>query len=554
MTIEEFLIENATNLTDDEYNAAMADLGKMDERAWVDQYSQLMQDKGARWNEVDAVKRAKPLANRLREAFGDVGFAPGKAYLEDVYAKDFESDVPRPLFDEYLAKMKQYYDQEKASQNKETGRIRRKREVDNWVSDGGLLGIIRSLLSSDYEKQRYIDDPESALFGEQAPSFGSAENTRWGSLADLGLGAASAVGDAIPGAGSIVVGPGFRAARDVGHKLTGSPYQKDWTDIAKSIASDMAISGATYALPNFRKFQRVADKAIPPVPESVIARDAINDEVKALRTGIAGNTFGKNPYTDQPYDLLDLVRNDVYNMTEGMRDDLFRVMVNDMPDSYLKNELKGLASQNTIDWSKARAAVENANSLSRSLASGEQMRDVFRGMHSRSIDKEAEPWLEYSATATTKKQQPVRENVNRVVNNKLEMDVPDIHRPPIYQVEKKTLNPLEQAILASFDPTPEEIKQALKSQRFHKIFDKGSSATANWLATLSGSRSRADAKRVRTSEEQDQIDSLKATEARFWEAGFEPKKIEGDPLWEAYSEWKEEKAVDAIKKSLLGGK
>ena len=73
--------------------------------------------------------------------------------------------------------------------------------------------------------------------------------------------------------------------------------------------------------------------------------------------------------------------------------------------------------------------------------------------------------------------------------------------------------------------------------------------------TASGKRSPSKPERVRTPEEQDQIDQIKATESRFWEAGFKPNKVEGDPLWEAYSEWKdEERTKDLVKKSLLGGK
>jgi hypothetical protein len=33
------------------------------------------------------------------------------------------------------------------------------------------------------------------------------------------------------------------------------------------------------------------------------------------------------------------------------------------------------------------------------------------------------------------------------------------------------------------------------------------------------------------------IDEIKEREGRFWEAGFAPKKAEGQPLWEAYRSW-----------------
>ena len=37
MTAEEFLVENAGNLTDAEYNAAMSDLESLDRASWVAQ-------------------------------------------------------------------------------------------------------------------------------------------------------------------------------------------------------------------------------------------------------------------------------------------------------------------------------------------------------------------------------------------------------------------------------------------------------------------------------------------------------------------------------------
>ena len=73
--------------------------------------------------------------------------------------------------------------------------------------------------------------------------------------------------------------------------------------------------------------------------------------------------------------------------------------------------------------------------------------------------------------------------------------------------------------------------------------------------TATGARSPKKAERVRTVEDQMAINRIKAQEERFWEAGFKPNKVEGDPLWEAYSEWEENrKKKDAIKQSLLRGK
>ena len=265
MTAEEFLVENAGNLTDAEYNAAMSDLESLDRASWVAKYSPLMQEKAARWNEVDDVKKSKPLPTRISEAFGKDKFAPGKAYLEDVYATDF-ADVPREQFDEALNKMRDYYNQFVSEQENEAGRIRRQKEVKDW-------GLVKQALTSDYEKQRYIDDPEAALFGEEAPSIGSAENTRWGSMADLGLGAAGAAADALPGWGSLA-GPVIRFGRDVGHRVTNSPYQKSAEDIAKDALADVALTASTAWMPNFRREKRMVENALP---------DAMGRQMKLAR-------------------------------------------------------------------------------------------------------------------------------------------------------------------------------------------------------------------------------------------------------------------------------
>jgi hypothetical protein len=44
-----------------------------------------------------------------------------------------------------------------------------------------------------------------------------------------------------------------------------------------------------------------------------------------------------------------------------------------------------------------------------------------------------------------------------------------------------------------------------------------------------------------TDDDRTQKDWYKANYARQWAAGFKPKEIEGDPLWEAYKEWSEGK-------------
>lgn len=509
MTIEEFLDENTYNLTPEEYNAALADLDSLDAKSWVAKYSPLMMEKTSGWNEVAEVKQSKPLSERIASAFKDVEFDPGKSYKDDVYEKDF-SDVPREKFDEALSKMKQYYDAEVKARDAEYLKEKRKREVQDW-------GLIRDIATSDYEKQRYIDNPQSALFGDQAPSPGEAPETRWGSIADLGLGVAGATGDALPGLRGFA-GPGIRLARDIGHRVTDSPYQKSWSDISKNAGVDFGTTAATAFLPNFRKQKRMMAGGL--IPQEYTVLKEIEQEAKNINEGAAmlGESLGQfSPLSD------------------AARDRSFRNAVANMPESQLKRELAPLAADVNIDWAKAEAIV-NKNTNAAYSAGSKTNREFLRS----TVSENESPLLERA-------------------NNLDEADIIRTETLTGKQIPYKTtvtLDPLSAKILGAKELTKTQERIAPLYDLANRFVEgEVGSAGLKMSSTALGGRSPRKVQRVRTPEEQDQIDRIKATESRFWEAGFKPNKVEGDPLWEAYSEWKdEEKTKDLVKKSLLGGK
>lgn len=503
MTAEEFLVENAGILTDAEYNAAMSDLESLDRASWVAKYSPLMQEKAARWNEVDDVKKSKPLPTRISEAFGKDKFAPGKSYLEDVYATDF-SDVPRKQFDEALNKMRTYYDQFVSEQDKEAGRNRRKKEVEDW-------GIIRSALSSDYEKQRYIDNPDAAIFGDEG-------NGKWynkgEAVSDLLYGISGAVGDAVPGAGSVILGPAARAARDLHHYIGDSKYQKSGTDIRNSIAADIGLSAGTFALPNFRLVQRVMGKALPEVPKAVAARDAIVEEAGKIRAGLETPIAGTN------YNLVNIIDNTAEGLQRGEREMLYRQLVEDMPESYVKSDLyKLLGDRGGLDWAQARKIMENARAT---VSAAETI-------PGRELLRSTKAYGNFPPAVTDVPTYPGQKPITNDVGAKL------------YETRAEPLDPLTIKILSVREPTTAELKKDARRKMIEGAFNKGSSAAANWIATGTNARGKGKPERVRTTEEKETIDAIKAHEARFWEAGFKPKKVEGDPLWEAYAEWDEDR-------------
>lgn len=499
MNIEEFLEENVYNLTPEEYNEALADLDSLDAKSWIDKHSALMQEKTTGWNQVDEVKRSKPLSQRIVDAFADSKFNPGKNFKQDVYEADF-SDVPKKDFDAALAKMKQYYDSEVEAREKEYLKEKRKKEVADW-------NLVKSALTSDYEKQRYIEDPESALFGEQAPSLGDAKNTRWGSMADLGLGAVGAAADALPGWGSMA-GPAVRTFRDIGHKVTDSPYQKSWEDIGKNAMVDVGLTASTAWLPNFRKQQRMLGKGglVPTDIKNIVdIENAANLNASALKA------------------YQDVISNIPKNASAAERAAATRIAVGQMPDSPLKQQLTPLVSDVNLDMAEINSIILNAGTDFENAVSREGRERLRNAVKDDNV-------VTWSAS----------ENKSRLVPS-----------------NKKTLSPLELKIVQTPELTPfrERILKPLAVQADKFLTGNVGGAVLQETKTATGARSPLKPKTVITPEMRDELEQIKQSEARFWEAGFAPKKIEGDPLWEAYNEWKEEnKLKNIVKKNILGGR
>lgn len=184
--------------------------------------------------------------------------------------------LDRKELDEWFDKSNQYRKMFEEERKAAAAKKRRELEVQGKYTDvndpldtaGRNWGFWRNLLTSDYEKQRYINEPDKALFGKEAPELGEAKDTRWGAIGDLGTGAVAGVADVVPGVGSIVVGPAIRAGRDVGHKVSNSPYQKDWGTILSDAGSDVAFNATTFGLANARKGARVVSSMVSPEARS----------------------------------------------------------------------------------------------------------------------------------------------------------------------------------------------------------------------------------------------------------------------------------------------
>lgn len=481
MTREEFLDKNyeRLKLMDlNAYNQAIKDLKKMDNAQWIEAYAPAFMEAGVNTDDMAALKKTvEPLPKRLREAFGDMKFAPSEKWKNRVYKQEF-SDVDKEEFEKGLAKMKEYYDQEVKQQKAEADKEKRKREVKNWGW--------RDFLTSDYEKQRYVEEPQAALFGEQAPSLGKASETRWGSAADLGLGVAGAAGDVVPGWGSVLLGPGARIARDVGHKVTDSPYQKEWGDIVKGGIADVMVSGGTIALPNFRKQMRMYNNMMT-LPKNVAATKAIEKEANDILEG----TRKLGQLSGQPLE--------------------FRKALAGLPESQMTKDLAPLMNGEVIDWDAVKEVLRKHGNIAYALKDAEGRAGYRLGNNQLGILSEG----------TVVPDGPVTNMI----------------------IPGRSFTPLQKAVLETAEPTAKELKSATRKMLLDKGIEKFSNPAANLVVTVPGGRGKGKVSTVETPEVREQIDAIKQREGRFWDAGFKPKPDES-VLYKAWKEWAEENGVE----------
>lgn len=256
MTVDELqnFIENNLHITVDNetYNKLMSDAQSMDLRSFIDKHNDFLSKNSEGWNTFSKDK-PKYLAERITDSFGKSTdknpFIRSKNEIDEIYNRDFEDDVSREDFDKALSNMANYWDTEIKNREYEAGVKRREKEVKNW-------NAARQLLASEYEKERYIKEPEKAIFGKEAPAPFEAPETRGEALFDLGTGVAAGASELYPGWGGAIAGPTIRGLRDIYH-YNFSDYKKDLGDIAKDIGFDLATNVGIQTLPNFRKEKKM---------------------------------------------------------------------------------------------------------------------------------------------------------------------------------------------------------------------------------------------------------------------------------------------------------
>ncbi len=397
-----------------------------------------------------------------------------------------DSDI-KEWFDKVNA-ARAHYEKEQAD---EAAKYKRALEIKNeWKW--------RNILASDYERQRYIEDPQSSIFGKESPAIGEAKNTRYGSMADIGTGAIATAMDFIPPVTpplaimSIAGGPVLRGARDAAH-LAGSDYHKDLQEIGRDFAQDITFNAMLNAAPNARKLSRVFGAN---VPESVM-REVERQNIKK----------GVTLFDEAATETVDKLEN----------------AIKAMPDSPLKEELQAktkLARVNGYDPKEVSELVSTYSAVS-------------------------DP--EYIAALRNLTNDPEAVNALRIVKEHGDKVLFRGAEPNAWV-----------AGAASVEPVGKLGKLGAWSTRAVENINKG------YAGQALGQTARQAAGYMPDRSVKTDIDALKNKYKnmydRDWTLGFAPRKKDGDPLWEAYKEWSEERGInpdeDAYSKwqNRIGGK
>lgn len=466
--IEKFLDDAIYDADVKLYNSMVEDAEKLDTKSFIDKYQSEIEkhnELALAWKSHGLDKYGKDKWIRYREAFGssdkDNPFDKDDAWLQATWQNDF-SDIPYEQYKKDIESNKQFWEDEQRAREYNAGRIRRTKEIKDWP-------LWKQTLASDYSKQRYIDEPDASLFGKEG-KFNPYSTQGQEELSDLIFGGFGAAADAIPGYGAIA-GPTLRAARDIKHKVSDSPYQKEWSNIGQDALTDAAINAGVEFMPTaiLNRGRRLG--------KNIGKTDELISDYEA-----AVNVAQRQKANDAAFEYL--------NKNLDMFDDarVAQIRVNAMPESDIKNDMLKLV-----------------NSDKYSMRAVERYMDAYQKAAENGIDA-----YKYVKNSN------VRPNKNIKADN-LGDNAIDFFKSKervIGLPESKTRNVVGK-VMTNYMPVGQTIVKEIDTAKGR------------------GSTPEADKQLVK--------DWYKQNYARDWELGFKPNEKEGDPLWEAYIEWKEGK-------------
>lgn len=281
---------------------------------------------------------------------------------------------------DWFDKTNQYKAEYEAEREYEAGVNKRKAEVDDW-------NIAKKLATTDYEKQRYIYEPETALFGEDAPTFGTAKDTRWAALGDLGTSVVGTAADIVPTpiGTQFWLGPAIRTGRDIAYNTSGSKYAKSWPEIGANAVIDLGSNAGAEILNNWRKASRLRGEIVNPTSD-VGRVIALEEETNALTKGV----------------------NEMQSYLNNMvPKSAVRKQIESLPESSMKNELLAATAGDVanIDMAKVRNIVgqysAELNPHVQSLYRKEDAGEIGRMANNERYLPDATPYMQHVLTTPT---------------------------------------------------------------------------------------------------------------------------------------------------------
>lgn len=453
------------------------------------------------------------IRDKVISSFKDIN----RATEDDIRLKANKLGIPYREF-------KEQFDLVKTRIDTEEGRKRRAKEVENmkWY-DPDNWG------TSDYEKQRYINDPDASIIGKEG-------NGRWfnkgEAISDLAYGAAAGVADLLPSVGGMVVGPAIRGMRDLHHKgvlpLTEeSKYQKEGGDIASDFGKDMFVNVGSDILPT------TLTKYMPRV-------------VKFARRGKPNTGMTKFAedigYNKATREKVNQMNDELESFGWNLHDEKFNDgKIYDTPDNQLLDQIKSLPK----------------NSMLRKQLEQDAIIKTKAGVEYPDRRAMSEILMDF-ATVTPDK--------NKLMNFEHLRTMPDgFHKDPAPEIiiGEEGTKPylldyaLEQNKAANVSKNAKRASKLVDywedyGDRINKsLATMGIGKNVPMLPTAIQSRQTSKVSK----DEREDIDWFKENYARDWEAGFVPRGKEDEPIMKAYEEWKAEQRVSQKPslKDIMGG-
>lgn len=183
---------------------------------------------------------------RLSKFYKDLdGKKPSKARMYSFVSKN--PDISEQDVNTWFDKTNQYKEDYKKEREYEAGRYKRAKEVKDlpWYKD---------VFTSDYSKQRYIDDPTTSILG--GSQFNPYSSEGQSEIRDAILGATAGAADVVPTPllTHLWAGPAIRTGRDIQHEVNDEAYKPEDTSImgyAKRFGKDVAANTLFEYTPNW---------------------------------------------------------------------------------------------------------------------------------------------------------------------------------------------------------------------------------------------------------------------------------------------------------------